>query len=405
MQSIKHLYQIGYGPSSSHTMGPAMATKRVRLAYPEANRFEITLFNSLALTGKGHLTEDAINESLANCDVTFLTTIDLSKHPNYLWIKAFKDDVLIVQKGVSSVGGGRIVFDGEKDDIPDIYPHKTFKIIKKYCREHNLSLYDYVMQVEGEEIIPFLKKIWRTMQDAIERGIAIEGVLPGPLKMKRRAKELYNKRLKHEVAEITENRLVSAFAYAVSEENASGGVIVTAPTCGACGVLPAVLYYMKQRHDMITEDRIIKALAVAGLFGNLIKYNASISGAVAGCQAEIGSACAMAAAAHATLFKLSIDQVEYAAEIAMEHHLGLTCDPVNGFVQIPCIERNAVAALRAIDACGLAFFLSDSRKISFDTVVETMYQTGLDMHTHYKETAQGGLAKYYKEDDNDANCW
>ena len=243
------------------------------------------------------------------------------------------------------------------------------------------------------------------MKDAIHRGIETEGVLPGPLKMKRRAYDLYHKALINEVSEITENRLVSAFAYAVSEENASGGLIVTAPTCGACGVLPAVLYYMKQKHSVITEKRVIKALAVAGLFGNLIKFNASISGAVAGCQAEVGSACSMAAAAHATLFRLSIDQVEFAAEIAMEHHLGLTCDPVNGFVQIPCIERNAVAALRAIDACGLAYFLSDSRKISFDTVVETMHQTGLDMNTAYKETSQGGLARYFKENDNDANCW
>ena len=405
MQSIRHLYQIGYGPSSSHTMGPSMATKRVKLAYPEANRFEITLFNSLALTGKGHLTEDAIKESLPDCEVTFLSLIDVSKHPNYLWIKAYHHDHLLVEKGVSSVGGGRIVFDGEKDEIEDIYPHQTFKAIKKYCKAKGISLYDYVVEVEGPDIILFLQGIWRAMKDAITRGIETEGVLPGPLKMKRRAYDLYHKQLKNEVTEITENRLVSAFAYAVSEENAGGGLIVTAPTCGACGVLPAVLYYMKQKHPVITEKRVIKALAVAGLFGNLIKFNASISGAVAGCQAEVGSACSMAAAAHATLFKLSIDQVEYAAEIAMEHHLGLTCDPVNGYVQIPCIERNAVAALRAIDACGLAYFLSDSRKISFDTVIETMYQTGLDMNTAYKETSQGGLARHYKEDDNDANCW
>ncbi len=405
MQSIRHLYQIGYGPSSSHTMGPAMATKRIKFAYPEANRFDITLFNSLALTGKGHLTEDAIVESLAGCDVTFSTTIDLEKHPNYLWIKVYKDDQLLIEKGVSSVGGGRIVFDGEIDEIPEIYPHHTFKKIKQYCKQKGISLYDYVVEVEGPDIEVFLKRIWISMKDAIHRGITTEGTLPGPLKLKRKAPELYNKKLKNEVSEITENRLVSAYSYAVSEENASGGLIVTAPTCGACGVLPSVLYYMKEKHQFITEKRVIKALAIAGLIGNLIKYNASISGAVAGCQAEIGSACSMAAAAHATLFKLSVEQVEYAAEIAMEHHLGLTCDPVNGFVQIPCIERNAVAALRAIDACGLAYFLSDSRKVSLDTVIETMYQTGLDMHTAYKETAQGGLARHYKEDDNDANCW
>jgi L-serine dehydratase len=268
-----------------------------------------------------------------------------------------------------------------------------------------MSLYDYVIMVEGEQIIEFLENIWLTMTQAVEKGIHTRGILPGPLKMKRKAYDLYHNLRDDEYPEITENRLVSSYAFAVSEENASGGIIVTAPTCGASGVLPAVLYYMHQKHKIVTKQRVIKSLAVAGLIGNLIKFNASISGSVAGCQAEIGSACSMAAAAHATLFNLSIDQVEYAAEIAMEHHLGLTCDPVNGYVQIPCIERNAVAALRAIDACGLSYFLSDSRKISFDTVIETMYQTGLDMHTSYKETSQGGLAKHFKEDDNDVNCW
>lgn len=405
MQSIRHLYQTGFGPSSSHTMGPALAIKRIAKMYPHVTRFEVVLYNSLALTGKGHLTEDAIEESLKGKPVTFSTCIDVKKHPNYLNVKGFVNDTLVIEQGVSSVGGGRVLFDGEVNELKHIYPHHTFKAIKKYCKEKSISLYQYVVEVEGESIVGFLRNIWQAMKNSIYRGIQTEGVLPGPLKLKRKAFDLYHKQLKNEVSEITENRLVSAFAYAVSEENASGGLIVTAPTCGACGVLPAVLFYMKEKHKMITENRIIKALAVAGLFGNLIKFNASISGAVAGCQAEIGSACSMAAAAHATLFKLSIDQVEYAAEIAMEHHLGLTCDPVNGYVQIPCIERNAVAALRAIDACGLAYFLSDSRKISFDTVVDTMYQTGLDMHTAYKETAQGGLASHYKEDDNDANCW
>ncbi|TNF08897.1 MAG: serine dehydratase, partial [Bacillota bacterium] len=303
-----------------------------------------------------------------------------------------------------SVGGGRILFAGEHEQDPMIYPHQTLRAIKKYCKENKIHLYDYVYRVEGEDIKLFLEDIWETMRSSIIRGIATKGVLPGPLKLKRKAPELYARDPNKEVMEITENRLVSAYAFAVSEENASGGIIVTAPTCGACGVLPSVLYYMHEKHDVITKERIINALAVAGLIGNLIKHNASISGAVAGCQAEVGSACAMAAAAHATLFNLSMDQVEYAAEIAIEHHLGLTCDPINGYVQIPCIERNAVAALRAIDACGLAYFLTDSRKISFDMVVQTMYQTGLDMNTSYKETSQGGLAKYYQEDD-DVNCW
>ncbi len=404
MLSIRSLYRIGRGPSSSHTMGPAKAVDIVKQLAAEANFYEITLYNSLALTGKGHLTEEAIKESLAPSEVAFLTQINLEKHPNTLLIKAYQDDKLLIEKEVMSVGGGRIIFKGEMDREEMIYPHQSLREIKKYCKANKLHLYDYVYKVEGEEIKDFLETIWEAMKASIIRGIATKGILPGPLKLKRKAPELYSRDPNKEVMEITENRLVSAYAFAVSEENASGGIIVTAPTCGACGVLPSVLYYMHEKHDVITKERIINALAVAGLIGNLIKHNASISGAVAGCQAEAGSACAMASAAHATLFNLSMDQVEYAAEIAIEHHLGLTCDPINGYVQIPCIERNAVAALRAIDACGLAYFLTDSRKISFDMVVQTMYQTGLDMHQSYKETSQGGLAKYYQEDD-DVNCW
>ncbi|VEU82825.1 L-serine ammonia-lyase [Acholeplasma hippikon] len=404
MLSLRSLYQIGHGPSSSHTMGPAKAAKRIKLEYPDVTRYEITLFNSLALTGKGHLTEIAIEDTLKPATVTFQNKIDLEKHANTLIFKGYIYDQLVVEKEVKSVGGGRILFVGEEDVEKEIYPHHTFREIKKYCLEKNISLYEYVLEVEGEGILDFLREIWDAIKAAVERGIQTEGTLPGPLKVTRKAKTLYEKKMKNEPAEVLENRLVSAYAFAVSEENAAGGVIVTAPTCGACGVLPALLYYMHKKHKFISEERVLQGLAVAGLFGNLIKYNASISGAVAGCQAEVGSACSMAAAAHATLFNLSIDQVEYAAEIAMEHHLGLTCDPINGYVQIPCIERNAVAALRAIDACGLSYFLSDSRKISFDMVVKTMYETGLDMHTSYKETSLGGLATNYDKHKDD-NCW
>ncbi|MBE0700358.1 MAG: L-serine ammonia-lyase [Acholeplasmataceae bacterium] len=404
MLSIRSLYQIGFGPSSSHTMGPAKAVNIIRNQYPNLDAYEVLLYNSLALTGKGHLTEEAIKESLAPSNVTFLTSIDIDKHPNTLIIKGFDHEQLVVEKEVQSVGGGRIVFVGEPQQETEIYPHNSLKEIKLFCRKHKIDLFEYVVKFEGSEIIEFLEDIWQAMKHAVLKGISTEGILPGPLKLKRKAKSLFEKKMVNEVPEINENRLVSSYAFAVSEENASGGVIVTAPTCGACGVLPAVLYYMNEKHAFINQKRVIKGLAVAGLIGNLIKQNASISGAVAGCQAEIGSACSMAAAAHATLFKLSMDQIEYAAEIAMEHHLGLTCDPVNGYVQIPCIERNAVAALRAIDACGLSYFLSDSRKVSFDTVISTMYQTGLDMNTSYKETSQAGLARYFKEED-DVNCW
>ncbi len=405
MYSLSSLYQIGYGPSSSHTMGPAKAVHAVSDKHVDANRFEVTLYNSLALTGRGHLTEEAIIASLEGKDVSFKTEIDSQKHPNHILIRCYRDQHLCGTYEYMSVGGGRIIGLGDEILEKEIYKHHTFKEIKKYCNKNHMTLYDYVIETEGSDFYNQLKIIWQAMETAIERGLITEGVLPGPLKTKRKAHQLFNVSDKREMFEITENRILSSYAFATSEENAGGGLIVTAPTCGACGVLPAVLKYTYEKHDCMTEQKVLEAIAVAGLIGNIIKYNASISGAVAGCQAEIGSACSMAAAAHAYMLGLNIDQIEYAAEIAMEHHLGLTCDPVNGYVQIPCIERNAVAALRAINASRLASFLSDSRKISFDTVVETMYQTGLDMHTSYKETALGGLAKYYKEDDNDANCW
>lgn len=395
MLSLRSLYQIGYGPSSSHTMGPAKACRIVKKRYPDTDRFEVLLYNSFALTGTGHLTKEAITESLAPAPVTFFTSIDLNRHPNTMRIEGFRGKTSVVTKEAVSVGGGRIVFSDEEDDEKRVYPHDTFKDIKKHCKKEGMTLADYVFTHEGEGFADYLKDIWQAMRRSIERGLVAQGVLPGPLKLKRKAGDLFKKHIQGS----WNNRLLASYALAVSEENASGNIIVTAPTCGACGVLPAVLY-----HAEASEKSVLEALAVAGIIGNLIKHNASISGAVAGCQAEIGSACSMAAAAWATLEGLSPDQVEYAAEIAMEHHLGLTCDPVNGYVQIPCIERNAVAALRAVDAAGLSYFLTDSRKVSFDTVVKTMYQTGLDLSPSYKETSQGGLAYYYKDED-DVNCW
>ncbi|MFP4177404.1 MAG: L-serine ammonia-lyase, iron-sulfur-dependent, subunit alpha [Acholeplasmataceae bacterium] len=395
MLSLRSLYQIGYGPSSSHTMGPAKACRIIRKRHPDIDRYAVVLYNSFALTGTGHLTKEAITETLAPVRVNFSTTIDLNKHPNTMRIEGYLDKEVVVSKEAVSVGGGRIVFSDEKDDEKRIYPHDTFKDIKAYCKKTGRTLVEYVLAHEDEGFADYLKDIWRAMRRSIERGLVAEGVLPGPLGLKRKASDLFKKHTRGS----WKNRLLASYALAVSEENASGNIIVTAPTCGACGVVPAVLY-----HAEANEERIVEALAVAGIIGNLIKHNASISGAVAGCQAEIGSACSMAAAAWATLENLSPDQVEYAAEIAMEHHLGLTCDPVNGYVQIPCIERNAVAALRAVDAAGLSYYLTDSRKVSFDTVVRTMYQTGLDLSPSYKETSQGGLAYHYKDED-DVNCW
>jgi len=394
MKSIKELYKIGHGPSSSHTMAPQKACAAFLQEHPNCDRYKVILYGSLAMTGKGHLTDAVILQTLPRCEVEFVFQFPF-EHPNTFEIYGYSKDSEPVFWRVYSIGGGSYQIEGiESSSSPDIYPHHSFHEIKQYCQSENISLSEYVERYEGKDIWVFLNEVYLTMNQAIGRGLSVSGVLPGELKVKRKAKQLLNKVFENEPSEITESRLVSAYAYAVAEENASGGIVVTAPTCGSSGVVPAVMRYMKEKHKF-KKDTCLKALATAGLIGNIIKHNASISGAIAGCQAEVGSACAMAAALHASLFRLSISQIEYAAEISLEHHLGLTCDPVLGYVQIPCIERNAVAALRAIDACGLSFFLSDSRKISLDMVIETMYQTGKDIHTKYRETGIGGLATLY----------
>ncbi len=394
MKSIRALYKIGKGPSSSHTMGPEKAAKLFKSKYP-AQRYKVVLYGSLALTGKGHLTDKIIKDVLGDVEIVFSSDF-VAEHPNTLDFFAYDNGDEIGDMRVYSVGGGTILIEGESHhEETDVYPHQSFKEIMTYCKTEKIRLPEYVKRFEGEDIRAFLRTIWHVMDASIDEGLKKDQVLPGELAVQRKAKSLYEKVIHKEPSEIKESRLVSAYAFAVNEMNASGGTIVTAPTCGASGKMPAVLRYMKERHKF-TEDDLVDALATAGIIGNIIKHNASISGAEAGCQAEVGSACSMAAAAHAELFKLSIDQIEYAAEIALEHHLGLTCDPILGYVQIPCIERNAVAALRAIDACGLAYFLSDSRKISFDMVVDTMFETGKDMPANYRETSCGGLAKKYQ---------
>ncbi len=396
MKSIRELYKIGRGPSSSHTMGPEKACRVFMRRFP-ADRYRVILYGSLSLTGKGHLTDIVIKETMKDVDVVFSSDF-IDAHPNTMDLIAYQNQAEIGRARVYSIGGGTIRFEGETyEETPHVYPHASFAEIKTYCEQENITLPEYVMRFEDVDIKTFLQEIWEAMQTSIEDGLSRDGVLPGDLKVERRARHLYVHQLKNEPPEILENRMVSAYAFAVNETNASGGHVVTAPTCGASGTVPAVLKYMQERHNF-SDARILRALMSAGIIGNVIKHNASISGAEAGCQAEVGSACSMAAAAHAQLFRLSLDQIEYAAEIALEHHLGLTCDPIMGYVQIPCIERNAVAALRAIDACGLAYFLSDSRKISFDTVVETMFETGRDMPANYRETSCGGLAKRYKKD-------
>lgn len=395
MKSLSDLYRVGRGPSSSHTMGPERACKMFVEKHPNADRFKVILYGSLAKTGIGHGTDRIIKSTLApiHCDLIFNTTDLNLSHPNTLDLIAYKNDTEIERIRVVSTGGGRIECDKYPTfDEPDVYPVSSFEKIAEFCRTENIRLWEYVAQTEGRAIMDYLGDVWHYMKQSIAAGLADNGILPGGLGVQKKAKQLLNRQHIDESAETRENRMVCAYAFAVSEQNACGERIVTAPTCGSSGVLPAVLYYQQQKRGYSDRD-IVKALAAGGIVGNLVKTNASISGSECGCQAEIGTACAMAAAALAELFELDLDKIEYAAEIAIEHHLGLTCDPICGLVQIPCIERNAVAAMRAINAVSLASFLSDSRKISLDKVIKVMKETGLDISKQYKETAEGGLAK------------
>lgn len=395
MESLRYLYKIGRGPSSSHTMGPDKAARLFKKTYADADEFKACLFGSLSDTGKGHKTDTAIIEAFEplRCEVVFMKPPYDIPHENTMDFYAYKDGKEIGKARVMSVGGGNIVFEGNSEhDNPQVYNKNTFTEISDYCAHENIRLSDYVFMTEGEDIKLYLHEVWKVMKQSIHDGLVETGVLDGGLGVERKAQYLYNQSHIDESEVTKENRLVCAYAFAVSENNAGGGTIVTAPTCGACAVVPSVLKYMQDKKGF-SDDEIVRALAVGGLIGNLVKKNASISGAECGCQAEIGTACSMAAAALCELFNMGLGQIEYAAEVAMEHMLGLTCDPVCGLVQIPCIERNAVAAMRAINALSLANFLSNTRRISFDSVVDTMYRTGKDISSRYKETSQAGLAK------------
>lgn len=395
MKSIRTIYKYGCGPSSSHTVGPTIAAKVIKKYYPEADRFEAILYGSLALTGRGHMTDRAIMSILDNCSIIFDYKKTDLPHPNTMVFRVFKDDELVAERTVLSVGGGEIKILDDDYCEEEVYEFNHLSDIIHECENRNISLADYIYEKEKGDIKEELRNTWHRMEDCIQRGLNTVGLLPGDLMLERKANKLYNMVVKEESPTARENRLVSAYAYAVAEENAAGKMVVIAPTCGASGVLPAVLYYL--RHDRgYSEEEIIDGLAVAGMIGNVIRTNASISGAECGCQAEIGSACSMTSAAKAQISNMNLKQIEYAAEVAMEHHLGLTCDPVHGYVQIPCIERNAVAAMRAINSVTLASFLFETRKISFDAVVETMYHTGKDLLDKYRETSNGGLAALYK---------
>ena len=397
MKSLRHLYKIGNGPSSSHTMGPEYASQYFISVAPDADNYQVILYGSLALTGKGHLTDVSIKEVFADRNVEIVFNVEEKDlpHENTMDFIAYKGDEVIARKRVMSIGGGDIRVEGEKSiEAPEIYGEKCFKEIEDLCLSRNIRLCDYVYEREDEHIKDYLAEVWSVMKAEIQAGLTTSGILPGGLNVERVAQLLYSRRHIDESPETRQNRIVCAYAFAAAEQNASCGRIVTAPTCGACAVLPAVLKYMQDTKGF-TDDKIIDALAVGGLIGNIVKQNASISGAECGCQAEVGTACSMAAAALCELFEMGIDQIEYAAEMSMEHMLGLTCDPICGLVQIPCIERNAVAAMRALNALSLANFLTGTRKISFDMVVKTMYETGKDLHASYRETSEGGLAKHF----------
>ena len=400
MKSIQSVYKIGHGPSSSHTVGPYNAALAVRKRWPEADGFRVVLYGSLAFTGEGHGTGGAICAALPGAEILCDTQTKDLPHPNTMRFTALRGGAELGSIRVFSIGGGSIRFENEEsEDEREVYPQQNFAEMLALCRREGITLLDFVRRMEGPGLYPRLREAWHAMCAAVERGLAAEGTLPGGLQLSRKAKLLYEKRCYNESADVAMNRMSAAYAFAVSEENASEHIVVTAPTCGSCGVIPAVLYHMQ--HDRgFPEDEILDALAVAGLAGNVIRTNASISGAECGCQAEIGSACSMAAAGLAALYRLNNDQVEYAAEIAMEHNLGLTCDPVRGLVQIPCIERNAVAAMRAISAVNISRFLFETRKISFDDVIATMYRTGKDMDEKYRETSHGGLAQIYADSNN-----
>ena len=376
-------------------MGPQKAAHLYATRYPHASHYDVTLYGSLAATGKGHMTDTAIREVLeAHAPVTihWQPEVFLPFHPNGMRFSA--DDAN--EWTVYSIGGGALSegkATGDHFDSPEVYPLHTLTDILAWCQRTGRSYWEYVDQCEGEALWPYLQTVWETMQASVERGIEHEGVLPGPLGLARKAPVYYVKATGYKQS-LQSRGLVYAYALAVSEENASGGTIVTAPTCGACGIVPAVLYHLSRGHHF-SDERIRHALATAGLIGNVVKHNASISGADVGCQGEVGVACAMASAAACQLFGGSPTQIEYAAEMGLEHHLGMTCDPGCGLVQIPCIERNAFAATRALDANLYAAFSDGHHRVSFDHVVQAMKQTGHDLPSLYKETSEGGLAKTF----------
>ena len=401
MYSLKELYRSGLGPSSSHTIGPYRAGLIIQKRNPSASRFRVTLLGSIAATGIGHFTDKSLATAFEGKDLEIVWRDDIwpKQHPNGLILEAIdKDGTILEEWHTFSIGGGTLIDLGSDINSGDhCYPHKYLSEIMAYCTEEKISLWEYVDRYEDSDIWEYLESIRQTMMNSIADGLSnTEKYLPSPLKYARRAHIVYKEALLEMNPSIRENGFVSSYALAVSEQNASMGLVVTAPTCGACGVLPAVLRYLQEVYQKTDED-LRKALAVAGILGLLAKHNASISGAEAGCQAEVGVACAMAAGASAFLLGHGINHIENAAEVAMEHHLGMTCDPLGGYVLVPCIERNAVSAVRALQSAYYVRMTGASHLISYDEVLQTMIETGRDMAEAYKETSVGGLAKYYQK--------
>ena len=396
MISIKQLYKIGPGPSSSHTIGPKNAVEYILNKYTNFDFVEMTFFGSLAETGKGHLSDYIADKTFK--DVPHEIKFDYetrTRHPNTMLFRLFKEGVVIKEVVIESVGGGLIKVKGQKlEKEVCVYPHSSYDEIKQYCLENNLKLIDYIYKFEDQDIDKYMDKILDTMLKSIENGLKRDGLLPGKLKVARKAKELFSNELVDETLDMREKRLISAYAFAVSEENASGKLIVTSPTCGACGIVPSLVRYNMDKG--VTREKIKEGLLIAGLIGVIVKHNASISGAECGCQAEIGTASSMGAGFLASINGGDIFDIERASEIALEHSLGLTCDPIEGYVQIPCIERNAIGANRSMMAYALSRFMGKKdSKISLDNVIRTMYFTGKDLNKSYRETARGGLAKTY----------
>ncbi len=392
MESIRLIFKIGNGPSSSHTMGPKKAAEEFILRNPDASSFKVYLYGSLALTGKGHLTDVVLKDTLpAPAEIIFCNDNVLEKHPNGLMLEAYNEKKELSDSWtVYSTGGGEISSLDNSEKVEKIYPLSKMTDIMQYTQEEGMTIWEYIRMIEDNDFEDYLNTVWLSMKEAISRGLQANGTLPGSLKVRRKARS-YHIRAKMQNEFAKDQMSLFAYALAVSEENASGGVVVTAPTCGSSGILPSVLYWANKKFNL-SDKEILRGIAAAGLIGNLIKTNASISGAEVGCQGEVGSACAMASGALTQLLGGSTYQIEYAASMGIEHHLGLTCDPIAGLVQIPCIERNAFGAKRAVDSALYSINSDGQHMVSFDNVVDAMKQTGHDLPSLYKETSQGGLA-------------